>query len=151
MADIADDDPTPASILQDRARSGRLSVAVAGDDRLAGFLIWSPKDGQAYIEEVTVDAAHAGHRLAARMIDRLADDVRANHPAITLTTFRDVPWMAPYYAKLGFAEFPYDQAGPEHLLSWQHQAEDGLEMSRRLFMSRPIACRFLTLFRSLPK
>jgi ribosomal protein S18 acetylase RimI-like enzyme len=133
MADIADNDPTPAPILQDRAQAGRLYVAVTGEGAPVGFLIWSPKDGQAYIEEVTVDVAHAGHRLAARMIDRLAED-----PAITLTTFRDVPWNAPYYAKLGFTEFPYDQAGPEHALSWQHQAEDGLDMARRLFMSRRV-------------
>jgi GNAT superfamily N-acetyltransferase len=139
MADIADGDPTPAEILQDRAETGRLYVALTGERTPVGFLIWSPKDGQAYIEEVTVHVAHAGHRLAARLIDRLAEDVRGRHPTITLTTFRDIPWNAPYYAKLGFAEFPRDQAGPAHALSWQHQAEDGLDMSRRLFMSRPVA------------
>jgi hypothetical protein len=25
-------------------------------------------------------------------------------PAVTLTTFRDVPWNGPFYAKLGFRE-----------------------------------------------
>lgn len=25
------------------------------------------------------------------------------YPAVTLTTFRDVPWNAPFYTRLGFA------------------------------------------------
>ncbi len=101
MTDVADHEPTPASIFEDRARDGLLYVALLADT-VAGFLIWSPMDGQAYIEEVSVDPAHAGHKLAARMIDRLDEDIRGRHPAITLTTFRHVPWNGPYYATLGF-------------------------------------------------
>jgi ribosomal protein S18 acetylase RimI-like enzyme len=138
MADIADDDPTPESILEDRAHSGRLYVALDADGVPAGFLIWSPKDGRAYIEEVSVHPEHAGHRLAALMIDRLSRDVGGTLPAITLTTFRDVAWNAPYYARLGFAEMPRAEAGPQHAESWRHQAEEGLDMSRRLFMIRKL-------------
>jgi GNAT superfamily N-acetyltransferase len=138
MADIAEHEPTPASLLEDRARSGSLYVALDAGAVPVGFLIWSPKDGFAYIEEVSVHPNHAGHRLAARLIDFLAEDVRGRFPAVTLTTFRDVAWNGPYYAKLGFKEFPRDQAGPEHAQSWRDQAEDGLDMSRRLFMSRPV-------------
>ncbi len=137
MTDVADHEPTPASIFEDRARDGLLYVALLADT-VAGFLIWSPMDGQAYIEEVSVDPAHAGHKLAARMIDRLDEDIRGRHPAITLTTFRHVPWNGPYYATLGFEEFPRDQAGPEHAEAWQEQADAGLDMSKRLFMIRHV-------------
>ena len=138
MADVAEGEPTPATILEDRARTGQLYVAVLRGRGLAGFLIWSPKDGRAYIEEVSVHPDHAGHRLAARMIDRLAEDVRGRFAALSLTTFRDVPWNAPYYAKLGFVELPRASAGPEHEASWRHQAKNGLDMTRRLFMVRTL-------------
>ncbi len=138
MADIADHEPTPKTIFEDRAAAGQLLVAHDDTCAIAGFLIWSAKDGMAYIEEVAVHTAHAGHRVGVQLIDRLAQDVRGRFPAITLTTFRDVPWNGPYYAKLGFKEFPRDQAGPGHAQSWQDQADDGLDMSRRLFMSRPV-------------
>jgi GNAT superfamily N-acetyltransferase len=138
MGDVADGDVTPATILEARAESGQLLIAVAAGDVVVGFLIWSPKDGLAYIEEVSVHPDHAGHRLAARMIDRLAEDVRGRHPALTLATFRDVPWNAPYYAKLGFVEFPLKRVGPQHQISWQQQAKNGLDMTRRLFMVREI-------------
>ena len=138
MADVADGEVTPLSILESRADLQRLYVAIAPDGKVVGFLIWSPKDGRAYIEEVSVRPDHAGHRLGARMIDRLADDVRGNHRALSLATFRDVPWNAPYYRKLGFSELAYADAGPDHEESWRHQAENGLDMSRRLFMVKPL-------------
>ena len=136
MDDVAEGETTPFSILEERAARGRLHVALVDGDVPVGFSIWSPKDGLAYIEEVSVHPDHAGHRLAARLIDRLAGDVRGEHAAISLATFRDVPWNAPYYARLGFEEMPRDRVGPDHALSWKHQAENGLDMSRRLFMIR---------------
>jgi len=138
MEEIAEGDVTPASILENRAEVGHLYVARAGDEAIVGFLMWSPKDGLAYIEEVSVHTAHAGHRLAARMIDRLADDVRGRLAALTLATFRDVEWNAPYYARLGFEELPLDRVGPQHQVSWKQQAKNGLDMTRRLFMIRPL-------------
>jgi GNAT superfamily N-acetyltransferase len=138
MADIADHEPTPVAIFEDRAAAGQLLVAHDDTGAIAGFLFWSAKDGMAYIEEVAVHTAHAGRRVGVQLIDRLAQDAHGRFPAITLTTFRDVPWNGPYYAKLGFKEFPRDQAGPEHAHSWQDQADDGLDMSRRLFMSRAV-------------
>ena len=139
MSDIADHEPTDASVLEEHADRRRLYVALAADQTVTGFLIWSPKDGMAYIEEVSVHPDHAGNRLAAQMVDRLAVDIRGRHAALSLATFRDIPWNAPYYASLGFVEIPCAQVGPDHDMSWQHQSEDGLDMSRRLFMVRPVA------------
>lgn len=138
MSDVADHEPTPANVFAERAAAGSLLVAHDDTGAIAGFLIWSAKDGMAYIEEVAVHPAHAGHRLGAQLIDRLAQDVRGSLPAITLTTFRDVLWNGPCYAKLGFKEFPRSQAGPAHAQSRRDQAEHGLDMTRRLFMSRPV-------------
>jgi GNAT superfamily N-acetyltransferase len=138
MNDVAENGTTPIAILEDRAEHGRLYVVVDDSGTLIGFLSWSPKDGLAYIEEVSVHPDHAGHRLAARLIDRLAEDVRGKHAAITLATFRDVPWNGPYYARLGFSEMPRERVGPDHELSWKHQAENGLDMTQRLFMIREL-------------
>lgn len=138
MDDIADGDVTPVSIFENRADGGHLYIAVDPAGTVAGFLIWSAKDGLAYIEEVSVHPDHAGHRLAARMIDRLAEDVRGRHAALTLATFRDVEWNAPYYARLGFVELPPERVGPQHQISWKEQAKNGLDMTRRLFMIREV-------------
>ena len=130
MTDVADDEGTEPEILDDRAARGRLYIAWDARDAAVGFLIWSPKDGCAYIEEVSVHPDHAGHRLAARISGRFA--------AITLVTFRDIPWNAPYYATLGFTEIARNRLGPDHEESWQQQTASGLDMSRRLFMTRTL-------------
>jgi uncharacterized protein YuzE len=138
MDSIADAEVTPASILEARAMSEQLYVAIDPAGTVAGFLIWSAKDHLAYIEEVSVHPDHAGHRLAARMIDQLAEDVKGRHAALTLATFRDVQWNAPYYARLGFVELPQKRIGLQHQISWQEQAKHGLDMTRRLFMVREV-------------
>ena len=138
MGDVADHDPTDASYLEECANDGRLLVALAPAGEVAGFLIWSYMDGNAYVEEVAVHPRHAGHRLAARLIDALADAVRGSARAITLATFREVPWNAPYYAKLGFEELSRSAVGREHIQAWQEQADMGLDMSKRLFMIRRV-------------
>ncbi|MBH2904532.1 GNAT family N-acetyltransferase, partial [Serratia ureilytica] len=49
--------------------------------------------------------AGAGHRLggARRLIGAVAEEAKRQGAArLTLTTFIDVPWNAPYYRRLGF-------------------------------------------------
>jgi GNAT superfamily N-acetyltransferase len=51
----------------------------------------------------------AGRTLLATVI---ADARRRSAPAVTLTTFRDVPWNAPFYARLGFEALEEAQLPP---------------------------------------
>jgi hypothetical protein len=46
---------------------------------------------------------------------------------VTLTTFRDIPWNAPYYARLGFSELPADAwgAGMRALVARERRAIPG--------------------------
>lgn len=38
------------------------------------------------------------------MLEQVIESARqAAYPAVTLTTFRDVPWNAPFYTRLGFS------------------------------------------------
>jgi hypothetical protein len=43
-------------------------------------------------------------------------------PALTLTTFRDVPWNAPYYARLGFVVIDSADHGPQLRALITHEA-----------------------------
>ncbi len=134
MLEVASNDPTALKHFESRARKNQLLVVVEQEsDRPVGFLYWAPVDGAAYIEELAVDPQHAGNRLGARLLDALADKTS---DALTLATFRDVPWNAPYYSRLGFSERDCALLGPGHEREWQKQAKAGLDMTRRLFMRR---------------
>lgn len=102
---------------------------------VAGCLL----DGSGHIAEVDVLPEHAGKRLGSRLIDRVAMWAeQRGAKQLTLTTYRDVPWNAPYYAQLGFTECALDTLGLAHHEVWEGQRGMGLDMARRLIMSRPI-------------
>jgi len=101
MPEIAADDPGTAEALAEAW------VAVDEHDRPVAYLISDIVDGCAHIEQVSVAPSHARRGLGAALIDHLA---AVTGRPLTLTTFRDVPWNAPYYERLGFRVF---EPGPE--------------------------------------
>jgi GNAT superfamily N-acetyltransferase len=114
MPEIAEDEPLSVIELESFVRAGRAWVAVGVRDLPVGYLLSKVVDGCAHIEQVSVAPAHARRGVGAALINRLAADAAANNrPAVTLTTFRDVPWNAPYYARLGFVVLGPAEQGPE--------------------------------------
>jgi GNAT superfamily N-acetyltransferase len=108
-------------------------VAVDDADRAVAFVIWRPLGEDFYVEQIDVDPAHAGKRLGAHLLARLA----ARGRALTLSTFRDIPWNAPWYRRLGFVDIADDTLPPllRHIRT-EHMAR-GLDESLRVFMRRP--------------
>ncbi len=104
MPEIADDDPPALGELERYRRAGRCWVAAdEGDGRPLAYLIAEPVDGALHVEQVSVhpDAARrgVGRALLAHAADRAREE---GLTALTLTTFAEVPWNAPYYLRLGF-------------------------------------------------
>jgi len=101
MPEIARDDPGTVEDVRGA------TVAVDERDRPVAYLTSHVVDGAAHIEQVSVHPSHARRGLGAALIDHLAE---ITGRPLTLTTFRDVPWNAPYYEQLGFRVFA---PGPE--------------------------------------
>ncbi len=100
---VADDEPLPLAALREYADAGRAWVRTDADDRPVAYLLADLVDGCAHLEQVTVHPGSAGQGLGRQLVEHLDGWARARDlPAITLTTFTDVPWNAPYYARLGF-------------------------------------------------
>jgi GNAT superfamily N-acetyltransferase len=113
MPEIAADDPGSPEELETYRAAGRAWVA-AEDGAPVAYLVATEVDGCLHIEQVSVDPDEAGRGIGAALIEHVAGIAReAGRPAITLTTFRDIPWNAPYYARLGFAELPEAEQEPE--------------------------------------
>jgi GNAT superfamily N-acetyltransferase len=92
----------------------RLTIRPARPADLPLLVVAALVDGRLHVEQVSVDPACAGRGIGAALIDHVAGLARATgRPALTLTTFRDIPWNAPYYARLGFAELPEAEQGPQ--------------------------------------
>jgi len=114
MPEIAYDDPGTVPELEPFRADGRAWVAIDADDRPIAYLISAVVDDCAHVEQVSVAPAHARRGLGAALVDYLAAVAAAEgRPAVTLTTFRDVPWNAPYYERLGFHVVAAPDQGPE--------------------------------------
>ncbi|GAB2496091.1 GNAT family N-acetyltransferase [Pseudoxanthomonas sangjuensis] len=86
-------------------REGILHVVETGGAR-AGFALAGEVDGNAHLFEIDVLPEHGRHGIGSALLESVcAEATRRGYPAITLTTLRDVPWNAPFYARRGFAEF----------------------------------------------
>jgi GNAT superfamily N-acetyltransferase len=103
MQAIADDEPLSLDVLREYQRDGRAWVTVDDADRPVAYLIAEWVDGCIHIEQVSVHPDAAGRRIGRGLVEHLAAWARERAaPALTLTTFAEVPWNAPYYERLGF-------------------------------------------------
>ncbi|MEU6831289.1 GNAT family N-acetyltransferase [Nocardia beijingensis] len=110
MTAVADDEPPSLATLRQFQQAGRAWVWT-DDDLPIGYLVAGVVDGNAHIEQVSVRPEHARRRIGKRLLDRAARwAAAAGLPALTLTTFTEVPWNGPYYERLGFR---YLSAGEE--------------------------------------
>ena len=131
--DDSDDDGYYAHAL----RLGRLWVAV--DDRdghLVGFTAAEELDGEAYVAEISVRAAHARRGLGRRLMTALIDWARQQgYREATLTTFRDIPFNGPFYRNLGFREIEPGADRPELAAARQAEKDAGVEIKPRIAMA----------------
>jgi GNAT superfamily N-acetyltransferase len=114
---------------------GFVAVAEHPRDGVVGFVVARPLGGCAHIQEMDVHPDHGRQGLGRRLLDAALDWARrAGFPAATLTTFRDVSWNAPFYARCGFRELPLTEASPELLELRRLEGTYGLPNERRIIM-----------------
>jgi GNAT superfamily N-acetyltransferase len=142
MSAVADHDPPPLEVLSGYQRDGRAWVAVDEADHPVAYLLIDVVDAAAHVEQVSVHPSHAGHRLGSALIDTAARWAAQHHlESLTLTTFAEVPWNAPYYARLGFHVLAEQELTDGLRRIREHEAAVGLDRWRRVAMARPVAPR----------
>ena len=129
---------TSPDVLRRAQREGHLWVAL-GDDVPVGFAhVELIERGAVHLEEIDVHPDHGRRGLGARLIRHVCRWAASNgYDAVTLTTFRDVPWNSPYYARLGFEVVPPEQVSASLREVVEDEARRGLDPLRRVVMKRP--------------
>lgn len=136
---IADDPPPPVATLAAYRDDGRVWVATDADDRPVAFVLADVVDGDGHISQVSVHPDHAGRRIGAALIEHVAAWARDRGlPALTLTTYTDVPWNGPYYARLGFRPIPDADLTPELRAIRAEEIGRGLDRWPRTAMIRDL-------------
>jgi GNAT superfamily N-acetyltransferase len=108
-------------------------------DVVVAYLVLDVVAGAAHIEQVSVDPAYARRRIGQQLIEAAAEwAVRHGLHELTLTTFADVPWNAPYYARLGFSRLPDEALPPELAAIRDAERARGLDRWPRVAMARAL-------------
>ena len=125
----------PLDALQADLERGRLLVATDDHDRPVGFAVFALHDDEAHLEELDVVPEHAGHGLGRRLIQAVvAQTQEAGLSRLVLTTFRDVPFNAPFYARLGFEVVDEPHLSPRLARIRQEERRNGTERAPRVAM-----------------
>ncbi|MDI2029343.1 GNAT family N-acetyltransferase [Saccharopolyspora sp. TS4A08] len=135
---VATDEPPSVAVLREFQEAGRAWVHVVEDVPVA-YLIAEVVDGCAHVEQVSVRPDHGGRRIGSGLIDNLAAWARDRRlPALTLTTFTDVPWNGPYYLRCGFRYLADDELTPGLRDIRAAEAVAGLDAWPRACMRRDL-------------
>ena len=130
------EESTDEADLRTAQADGRLWVALDGD-RPVGFAhVEMLAPDLPHLEEIDVHPEHGRRGIGAALVRTVCEWVaRSGYREITLTTFRDVPWNMPFYARLGFEELSADDVRPEVAAVVRNEAARGLDPERRVVMS----------------
>ncbi|MEJ6816009.1 GNAT family N-acetyltransferase [Pseudomonas sp. LF-5] len=116
-------------------RSVLVWVAEHTDQQLGGFLRAVEVDNQLHVEELSVSQHFQGQGMGRKLL-LMAIEYAAEQQlrAVTLTTFSDLPWNAPFYQKIGFSLLT-PQETPAYLVdALNSEAAHGLPIERRCAM-----------------
>lgn len=131
LPEVADDEPASTEELTRYARDGRSWVAVDEADSPIGYVLVEAVDGCAHVAQLSVRPDHQGTGVGRALLDTVRAWATGLHaPAITLTTFAEVPWNAPLYRHLGFRDMGDDEIGPQLRAVSDQEAAHGFPAAR---------------------
>lgn len=88
---------------QQLLRDGHCWVAVDENDQPCAFIAARQQGDSLHIEELSVHADYQRRGIGRALMQRVIDFAQQGGLVLlTLTTFRDIAWNEPFYARLGF-------------------------------------------------
>lgn len=136
MPEIADDDPPSVDHL---ASGAALYVATDDADEPVGYALVELVDGHAHLEQLSVVPEAGRQGIGTALIDAVVAWASARGDAeVTLSTFRDVAFNAPLYAKRGFVEVTEADWTDDVRAFVAREEADGLDITTRVVMRRAI-------------
>lgn len=128
---------TDRAILDRAQRGERLWVAVAStDDTVVGFGWVTTNGRRVHIKELSVHPRHVRKGLGTMLLRAMiAWSKQGQYNEITLTTFRHLPFNAPFYRREEFEEVAKSDLDTE-LAALLNQEAEGVDISKRVVMRR---------------
>ena len=128
---------TTPDVLRRAQKEGHLWVALLNDVAVGFAHVDVIERDAAHLEEIDVAPAHGRRGLGTQLVRQVCEWAGGNgYASVTLTTFHDVPWNMPFYARLGFEIAPSAHLTPALLAVVEDETRSGLDPARRVVMRR---------------
>ena len=137
LAELADRQPMPVEQLHRHIARGH-SLTACQQERIVGFLVTEPFGRELHLRELDVHPDAQGKGIGSALLRGcMIDAGNSGFTALTLTTFDEVLWNAPFYRRMGFLDTePADHPRLAEELS-QEEAQ-GMPPGSRVAMIRQI-------------
>lgn len=133
---IEDDlEPLSEAFLLRQIEQNQVWVAVDSNDQPVGFAAVLIFENYVHLHELSVDPQHSRKGLGTRLtkaVIRWAE--KSGYDGVTLSTFREILWNAPFYTRLGFRELYEQELNDDLREIRKNELESGLPADERVLM-----------------
>ncbi len=137
---LVDDAPLSLDFVTQQFAAGRVWVAVAARAKIIGYALAQEIDGEAYLRQIDVLPTYGRRGIGRKLVERVCVwATEQNYRRILLSTFLDIKWNAPFYAKLGFEILTEHELSAGLQQIRRKEVEAGLPIDRRAIMSRELS------------
>jgi GNAT superfamily N-acetyltransferase len=117
-------------------QGGRLWVATVPSGNIVGFARVAELSGYAHLDELDVLPSHGRKGIGSALLAAVCSWAQEKgYPAVTLRTFRDVPWNGPFYRGRGFHVVEAARLSTQHLELEASERRRGLRTDLRVTMA----------------
>ena len=131
-------DTVSLGALESAARGGMLDVAKTVSDDIVGFALVSVREAGLYLDQISVVPRFGRQGIGRRLLNQVEQKAKAlGAPHISLSTFRDLPWNAPFYASAGYSVLARELFAP-YMLEIEQAQRPFMDVSKRVFMRKHV-------------
>lgn len=121
--------------FQESQQSNLLWVAALPSGEPIGFAQVYIVDGLAHLDEIDVLPNYGRQGIGSKLVQTVIEWAQSEGiPAITLTTFRNIPWNEPFYRKLGFRVLDWEELTAGLIKLVEEEESYGLNRALRVVM-----------------
>jgi predicted N-acetyltransferase YhbS len=125
----------PIESLEAARQRSLLWVAVRLDNKPIGFALAADHGMTLHLEKMDVHPDYQGQGIGKTIMDEVCQSaIKAGYQGITLTTYSNIPWNAPWYERLGFRKLNPEELSPELSAILRDEIQRGLDPRLRVAM-----------------
>lgn len=139
IPDSVIEEVTPLEEFQAAQTSGLLWVALSRQRHPVGFALVEREGSLLHLEELDVHPLQGRRGIGTALVEAVCAWARGcGYAQITLTTYRDIPWNRPFYARLGFEVLSVTELTAELRERVEAEAARGLDPPCRVVMRKAL-------------